>query len=287
MGILLILLSVSCSVLLVNLLKLGEVKKLAILNVLTVNYAVAFASALLLNQKNGLDLVPDFPLWFWLFCAFIGFIFIANFFLFSRSVHLNGLGVSVAAMRMSLLLPLLLSMGFYGEAVTLTRIAGILLVFVALYLLISGRVKLSFTQVSSAGLLLVIFFFSGTADASLKIYQEEMSAIASEAHLMSAIFFFSLLIGIGVSLQKGHLQQISRKEVLLGAGVGIPNLFSSVFLIQAFAWFDASVVYAVVNMLVVAAGALTGLLIWKDEVSRKEVAGILLALAAILLLVVF
>lgn len=287
MGILLILLSVSCSVLLVNLLKLGEVKKLAILNVLTVNYAVAFGSALLLNLKNGLALTPDFPLWFWLFCAFIGFIFIANFFLFSRSVHLNGLGVSVAAMRMSLLLPLLLSMSFYGEALTPTRLGGIVLVFGALYLLISGRVKLSFTKVSSAGLLLLIFFFSGTADASLKIYKEEMSAIASEAHLMSAIFFFSLLIGIGVSLRKGHLQQISRKEVLLGAGVGIPNLFSSVFLIQAFAWFDASVVYAVVNILVVAAGALTGQLIWKDEVSRKEVAGILLALAAILLLVVF
>ncbi|AXJ00843.1 EamA-like transporter family protein [Cyclonatronum proteinivorum] len=287
MGIVLILLSVGCSVLLANLLKLGELRRYSILNVLTVNYAVAFSSALVLNVRNEVSLWPDFPLWFWFFCAFIGFIFIANFFLFSRSVHQNGLGVSIAAMRMSLLLPLLLAVVLYGEALTLSRVTGILLVFGALYLLISGRVKLRLTQVSSAGLLLLIFIFSGTADASLKIFEEEMSAVASEAHLMSAIFFFSLLIGIATSLRQGQLQQLSRSEVMLGAGVGIPNLFSSVFLIQAFAWYDASVVYAVVNMLVVAGGALTGYLFWKDDITRKELAGIALALAAILLLVVF
>lgn len=287
MGILLILMSVSCSVLLANLLKYGEANRLAILNVLTINYVVAFGSALLLNFRSGLPLLPDFPLWFWLFCAFIGFIFIANFFLFSRSVHQNGLGVSIAAMRMSLLVPVLLSMGFYGEDLTPAKAVGILLVFAALYLLISARVKLSLTQISSAGLLLLIFLFSGTADASLKIFEEEMSAVASEAHLMSAIFFFSLLIGIGVSLQKGDLQRLSRREVMLGAGVGIPNLFSSVFLIQAFAYFDASVVYAVVNMLVVAGGALAGYFYWKDDISRKECTGIALAIVAILLLVVF
>ncbi len=287
MGILFILLSVSCSLLLAHLLKLGEVKQYKVLNILTVNYVIAFGAAIGINAWNGLDVVPAFPVWFWIFCAFIGFIFIANFFVLSRSVHLNGVGVSIAAMRLALLVPVLLSVFFYGELLTYSKIAGILLVFGALFMLIAARRDVSLTKVGSAGLLLLLFFFSGMADASLKIYEEEMSAVASEAHLMSAIFMFSLLFGIAAIIKTGDIRRINLSEIKLGVSIGVPNLLSSIFLINAFAYFDASVVYSVINMLVVMGGALIGLLYWKDKVSRFEAIGMAMAVLAIIILIQF
>ncbi len=287
MGILFILLSVSCSLLLAHLLKLGEVKQYKVLNILTVNYVIAFGAAIGINAWNGLDVVPAFPVWFWIFCAFIGFIFIANFFVLSRSVHLNGVGVSIAAMRLALLVPVLLSVFFYGELLTFSKIAGILLVFGALFMLIAARRDVSLTKVGSAGLLLLLFFFSGMADASLKIYEEEMSAVASEAHLMSAIFMFSLLFGIAAIIKTGDIRRINLSEIKLGVSIGVPNLLSSIFLINAFAYFDASVVYSVINMLVVMGGALIGLLYWKDKVSRFEAIGMAMAVLAIIILIQF
>lgn len=287
MGIVFILLSVSCSLLLAHLLKLGEVKQYKVLNILTVNYVIAFGAAIGINAWNGLDVVPAFPVWFWIFCAFIGFIFIANFFVLSRSVHLNGVGVSIAAMRLALLVPVLLSVFFYGELLTISKIAGILLVFGALFMLIAARRDVSLTKVGSAGLLLLLFFFSGMADASLKIYEEEMSAVASEAHLMSAIFMFSLLFGIAAVIKTGDIRRINLSEIKLGVSIGVPNLLSSIFLINAFAYFDASIVYSVINMLVVMGGALIGLLYWKDKVSRFEAIGMAMAVLAIIILIQF
>lgn len=286
-GLLFILLSVSCSLLLAHLLKLAEVNGDTVLNVLTVNYIIAFGSALAINRADGLALMPAFPLWFWAFCAFIGFIFIANFFLLSRSIHENGVGVSISAMRVSLLVPVLLSIVFYGEALSVFKVMGILLVFVALGLFIAARRDVSLRGLGNTGYLIVIFLFSGTADASLKIFEEEMSTVASEAHLMSAIFMFSFLFGLGAILKTKSVYTLTRREIMLGVGIGIPNLLSSIFVIRAFAYYDASIVYSVVNMLVITGGALIGWLYWKDDISRPEALGIGTAIVAIGILTQF
>ncbi|MFW6348598.1 MAG: hypothetical protein ACOC2C_08340 [Cyclonatronaceae bacterium] len=286
-GLLFILLSVGCSLLLAHLLKLAEVKGDTVLNVLTVNYIIAFASAVAMNKADGLALIPAFPAWFWAFCAFIGFIFIANFFLLSRSIHENGVGVSISAMRVSLLLPVLLSIAFYGEALSFFKMMGILLVFVAMGLFIAARRDVRLRGLGNSAYLLLLFLFSGTADASLKIYEEEMSGIASEAHLMGAIFMFSFLFGVAAIFKTKSVYSFTPREAWLGLCIGVPNLLSSVFVIRAFAYYDASIVYSVVNMCVITGGALIGWLYWKDDISRLEAMGIFTAILAIGILTQF
>lgn len=286
-GLVFILLSVSCSLILAHLLKMAEAKGDTVLNVLTVNYIIAFGSALAMNKADGLALVPAFPIWFWAFCAFIGFIFIANFFLLSRSIHENGVGVSISAMRVSLLLPVVLSIAFYGEPLSFFKVMGILLVFVALGLFIAARRDVSLQGLGNSAYLLLLFLFSGTADASLKIFEEEMSSIASEAHLMSAIFMSSFLFGVAAIFKTGSIYKFTAREVWLGVCIGVPNLLSSIFVIRAFAYYHASIVYSVVNMLVITGGALIGWLYWKDVITRLEALGIGTAIAAIGILTQF
>ncbi|MCH8567554.1 MAG: DMT family transporter [Balneolales bacterium] len=283
-GIIFILLSVSCSVLLANFLKLGESRSYSTINVLTWNYATAVAVAFFINIAGNITLLAAYNLWFWVFCLLTGTLFIANFFIFSRSVHANGVGVSIASMRMSLLLPVLLSIFLYQDTLGPMRVAGILLVFAALGLILWAREDISFTRISGASLLILLFLGSGMADASLKVYEEEFSGIATEAQMLSFIFLTALIIGIISAVKSGSLFKMKPAEAGLGVAIGIPNLLSSYFLIQAFRYFDASVVYSTVNVLVVVTGTITGIIFWKDRPALKEISGIMLAVAAIYIL---
>jgi drug/metabolite transporter (DMT)-like permease len=284
MGLLYIALSAACSISIAHFLKYSGVHGFDILKVLTINYLVAFFTAVGYSLINGIHPVPGFPLWFWIFAVFIGILFITNFFIYGRSVHENGVGVSVAAMRISLLVPVVLSMSLYKEDVTLIKIAGIILVFLALGVLIFSRRDVRIKVVGSQALLLLLFLFSGIADGSLKIYEMEMHHTASEYQFMSVVFLTAALLGISFSFRNTS-RAFRKEEILLGIVIGIPNLFSSILLIQAFAWMDGSVAYSMVNILIVAGGALIGRYIWKDRITKLQWAGILIAITAIAVLV--
>lgn len=279
-----VLLSAICSILLAHVLKSIETRQLATINVLTVSYLVATMVAIGINLWNGLSLIPDFPLWFWLFVVVIGVLFITNFFIFSKSVEANGVGVTLAAMRVSLFVPIIISVVIYGEEMNLSKISGISLVFVAMALFIMARRALKLEGVSNHILLLALFVMSGMADASMKIYEQEMMHIASEAHFLGVVFFVALCIGIAVSTYQGNLQKIQISEVKYGIFLGVPNLLTSIFLIFALSQLDASVVYALVNVLVIVGGTLLGVLFWKDRLTPKEWAGVFVAATAIVLL---
>lgn len=287
MGLLFITLTVACSLLLAHFLKVTESRRYSTINVLTINYLVAVVVAVGMNLGGGLSLLPDFPFWFWMFSIFIGLLFIINFFIFSKSVDRNGVGVSIAAMRISLLVPILLSILFYSEVMNVVKGIGILMVFVALLFFISARKDVKLSGVSSHLLLAGLFLFSGVIDSSMKVYEQEMKDVASEAHFMSVVFAAALIAGLIVSLAQGSLQKLKPQEAGLGVLIGIPNLLTSIFLIKALMLMDGSVVYSIVNLLVIAGGTLIGLIIWKDVVSRKEWIGLILAGSAILLLTLF
>jgi drug/metabolite transporter (DMT)-like permease len=284
MGLIYIVLSAACSLAIAHFLKYSGVHGYDVLKVLTINYLVAFGTAIGYSLFTGADPVPDFPLWFWIFAVFIGILFITNFFVFGKSVDVNGVGVSVAAMRISLLVPVLLSMIFYREEITVLKIAGIFLVFAALVVLVISRRDVHITAVGSQTLLLLLFLFSGIADGSMKIFEEEMQHAASEYQFMSVVFLSALLAGLSATAGKRQLS-FSRGEIVLGILVGLPNLFTSVFLIRAFAYMDGSIAYSMVNILIVAGGALIGRFIWKDQISVLQWTGIMLAIMAIAVLI--
>jgi drug/metabolite transporter (DMT)-like permease len=284
MGLVYILLSAACSLAIAHFLKYSGAYGHSILKVLIINYLIAFGTAAGYSIIQGVNPVPDFPPWFWLFAVFVGVLFISNFFVFGKSVNVNGVGVSVAAMRISLLVPVLLSMVFYREEITILKISGIVLVFAALGILIMSRRDVKVGVIGSQGLLLLLFIFSGIADGSMKVYEEEMQHAASEYQFMSVVFFTAFLIGLTVLVYQKSMT-FSRGEISLGVLVGLPNLFTSIFLIRAFAYMDGSIVYSLVNMIIVAGGALIGRYIWKDQISGRQWAGILFAILAIAVLV--
>lgn len=280
-----LLLSSVCSLTIAHLLKLTEVKELRTLNTLTVNYLVAFIVALTVGVAEGESLnLSSMPSYLILFCIVVGAFFIGNFVVYGKSVHTNGVGITIAAMRLSLLVPILISILMYGEYLSTVKIVGVILVFGALVLLIPKKKGVKIGKMDASWLLLIIFLLSGFADASLKIYNEDFSLNLNESMFMGVVFVGAFVIGLALCLvRSGPL--ITKDEAILGASIGIPNLYSSIFLIYALDGISGAVAFPVVNTINVLGGTFLGLLIWNDKVSTKQWGGIAVAILAIILLI--
>lgn len=277
-----IFLSAACSLLIAHFLKVAEVKRLRTLNTLTVNYLAAGSIAAVLGSiKSNALIIPDMLIL--LFCLVTGLFFISNFVAYSKSVHANGVGVTITAMRLSLLVPVLISIYLYNEYLGSAEIAGVVFVFGALVLLIPKSNGVRVGRINAGWLLLIVFLISGFADASLKIYKEEFSMRLNESLFMSLVFFGAFLIGIiACIVRKGPLA--TKEEVKLGTIIGIPNLYSSIFLIYTLNDISGSIAYPLVNTLNVMGGTALGIIRWKDKVTNLQWIGLGMALIAMIIL---
>lgn len=250
------------------------------LQVYLVNYAMATAAAIVLNdQPLALLLEPQvLPEAF--YGVFVGGLYAANLVFFGRSVLLNGIGLSVSVMRISLVMPVLVSVLVFHEPMGLSKAAGLVLTFAALGILFQpGRHE---AAGSSLTLLVAIFLVTGIVDISLKFFQ------ASEAVLGERLFMASVFCSAGlctlVLMLRERRPWPTRGETAMGVLVGLPNLTASIFILMALERLPASVAFPVTNLCIIVGGTLLGKFYWHDHVKLKHYIVIVLSLMAILFL---
>lgn len=284
-GWLFILLSAGCSVIIAHLLKLIEFRNLNTIRVLTVNYITAAAIAWLTPVTDTGSVfeiqaaLPAIGL-----ALFVGVVFIANFFVYSKSVDKNGVGISVAAMRVSLIVPVLVSVFWYLEVISAAQWFGVILVFAAMYLLMPQKKQILKEPLNAGWLLVLIFLGTGIGDASLMVFEEEFMSVITKEQFMGTVFICSFLIGFAYLAIRGQLS-FSGKEIWLGILIGIPNLYSAIFLISALEFLSGAVVYSSINILTVLGATVLGILRWRDSLKKLQWAGIMLTLFSIGLLI--
>lgn len=282
-----IVLSALCSISIAHLLKLTLKLNLRLSHVLMVNYFVAtITAAAQVNPSLNSIGTPDM----WAVGLITGIIFIGTFFLYGYCVNINGVGLSLAAMRMSLAIPIFVSVIFFKEELGIKAIAGLILVFVALLMMIPKvekdevRKKTKKIGAYHSGLVLfMLFLLAGLGDSSLKLYERYYLEIAREELFMAFVFTGAFVMSLVISIQSGQFAP-KPVEMLLGVVVGLPNLYSSIFVIKALTMMDASRVFSMVNLIIVVLGALTGWLFWKDRIQPRQLAGLVIALVASFLL---
>lgn len=283
MGLLFIACSVACSISIAHFLKLAKVKSLRLIQVLIVNYLTAsIVSFTITGQDLSVNQILD-PVVF-SFSILLGAIFIANLFIYSASIDRIGMGISIAAMRMSLVIPIGISLIIYGETINSLKYAGIILVFIALYFIIPKSNSFKELDIKNSIFPLLLFLMTGLADASLKIFEREFISNLPEYAFLGLIFSSSFIIGsIYLLIKKEY--SFSRKEVFYGILIGIANLYSSFFLLLALQEMQGSLVFSLTNVSNVVIGAIIGFLVWKDELSVLQKTGIVLATFSIILLI--
>ncbi len=282
MGYLYLILSVSCSLIIVHLLKVVRHKNARMLPVLTVNYMVATVVA----SFSGFEHLSaeDIPVWLVLLTVAAGALFIINFLVYGNSVNINGVGVSVTAMRLSLIIPVLTSIIGYREAINIPIILGLIGVFTALYLL-SRKDHTRKPKEWHPMLLIMLFLGTGFSDAALKIFRENGAVFINQNIFMAGIFGIAFLIGLSGILIKNEYR-LQSKEIGLGIMIGVPNLYSSIFMIMALKYIEGAVAFSMVNILIVTGGTILGYAYWHDKLSKNQTIGILVGIIAITLMIV-
>lgn len=279
-----IFLSTICSLFLAFGLKIVEQRKLDRIRVLTVNYIVAAAASVIqsISLKEPLVL-SEVPIEIWGMGLFLGAVFLIVFVMLSRSVDVNGVGISVTAMRISLLLPVSAGILLFGEELHGLKIVGIILVFISLILLVNRQEKVGFKIDKHSFLLIGVFVLAGTADVILKFFETYYTDQVSESWFTALLYATAFVIGTAMLVVKKNLQ-FTREEVSFGIVIGVVNLYSTIFLLYALGHMPASIVFPVINIMVVVGGTVVGILKWKDKLTQVQWAGLALACVSLILL---
>lgn len=210
---------------------------------------------------------------------FSGFLYLASLFLMERNMRHNGIVLTSAFSKLGVLVPTLMAILVFRERPELMQLGGMAVALCAIGLIYFE--KGAFAQGSRKGLLLATLFVSGLTDAMANIYDKTGSALFKD-HYLFYTFFAALMFAVLVNV-KNH-GKITGKEIGFGVLIGIPNYFSARFLLLALGSVPAVITYPVYSVATIVAISLSGLLFFKESISKRKAFALLLVIAALILL---
>jgi drug/metabolite transporter (DMT)-like permease len=216
--------------------------------------------------------------------AAAGIIYVLGFLLLMAGIARLPLAVPITVARLSVALPVVVSIVLWGESPGPLQWLGIGLGLAAVILFgaaLSGTGHVSRAGGGSGFLIALLFIVLGLGDVVLKAFRET----APEADRLA----FTCVLFSAAALFTGALVLVRRvrfdaRTFALGLVLGVPNLFSTVFTLLALRSVPAAIAFPFINITVIAGSTLLGLAVWKERPRAMSLAGLLAAAAAIVLL---
>ncbi|MCF1192621.1 DMT family transporter [Mangrovimonas sp. AS39] len=277
-----LLLSILCSTLIFIVFKTIDRLQISTLHTIVINYVTACGLGMILNTqpitiKNTIQ--AD---WF-LGALFLGFLFISIFFVMARTAQTHGVSVASVASKMSVIIPVIFGIIVYNEGTGKQKIAGIILALFAVYWT-SLKKNTNLKSKRSLTLPFILFLGSGIIDTSIK-YLETYYVPENGIPMFSAtIFFIAGSLGFIYLLIKNQWR-FTLRNLFSGLILGVINYGSIYFLLKALnhETFESSTLFTINNVGVVMLSTLSALLLFQEDLSKKNWIGISLAIISILL----
>lgn len=209
--------------------------------------------------------------------GFNGLLYLAAFLAFQTGVRKNGMVLSALFMKLGLLVPMVLSVFLFREIPGGAQIAGFVLALGAIVLM---NLQKDAALSGSAGLLCILLL-GGGADAMSKVFEELGPGHLSQQFLLYT-FLSAFLLSLAVVWYKK--QKFGIWEVIFGVIIGIPNFFSSKFLLAALSSLDAVIVYPTYSVATILLITLAGILLFREKLTARQWAGLGMILPALALL---
>lgn len=225
----------------------------------------------------------------WLFWAGImGLAFISLFYLIGYSTQNIGVAITSVAFKLSLVIPFVFSIYLYDERISVTRWMGIVLAVAAVvFTCYQKRDPGRENRFLFLIIPLVIFAGSGLLDTTIQFTERRFLDGSNNNNFLITAFGVAAACGVvllSLQLMKGG--RIQPGAIVAGVLLGIPNYFSIWCLVAALKSFpgSSSTIIPVNNMAVVLLTAVIARLVFKEQLSGLNWAGILLSVVSILLL---
>ncbi len=275
-----LILTIACSTSIALILKFSDTRKGNPILLLSANYFSASVITLifLLLEKEFVFTWQSF-----IFGAMLGAMFVFSFFAFTKAVSSSGAALSSVSSRLSVVIPIVLSVLIYNEVPNQFQLIGFLFALATIILFyfsirgLNGS-NLHFTDYFYLFALLVGI---GINDFCMKIFQQWRPENEKPIFLFSIFTFAFIYTSAIVFIKKIPL---NNKTILTGLTLGVPNIFSSFFLLSALAAIPAIIVYPLVNIGVILFTTFGAVLVWKEKIGFFGKLALLSGMVAIFLL---
>ena len=212
-------------------------------------------------------------------CFFLSFVF------YQMSVKENGASLSAMFGKLGILLPMLISVVVWHELPTMVQTVGIVLAISAMILVnYQPKAMRHLTKEGVKASLLFLFLTGGIAEFSNKLFQK-FGQPEDKNIFLFIVFFVAFLCSLSFAfLSKKNSERHLKYDVLMGFAVGIPNLLSSYFLINALATVPATIAFPVYSSGSIVVVTLGSVLFFKEKLSPKTLVGLCITVLALVLI---
>lgn len=248
---------------------------------ITLNYLSATILGIILFKPFAFSISEVSGSWL-PFAAILGVLFILMFYLIGTSSQKAGITVTTLANKLSLVFPVLFSLLYFNEEITLLKTIGIGIAFVAIVLTVLKK-DINKTNILFIVLPVVIFIGSGLVDSIVK-YVQAIKINNNEVSLYTtAVFFVSFLCGLILSVFRKKKFVTHTPTIILGVLLGLANFGSLYFLIKALnsTNLTSALVFTINNMSIVCVSALIGIIVFKEKFRAINFAGLILAVISL------
>lgn len=276
-------LAISASVLVSIFLKMARSRGIDVTQAILINYITAIILCIYL-LKPSFDVSQIMANGAFIFVA-LGVLLPSVFIIMAKAVQMVGIAKSDVAQRLALFLPILASFTIFGEDLTPAKGAGLILAFSSLIALTYKPVHHTDVKVSdttdfkrAAAILGGVWLGYGVIDILFKQMAKLGSAFPDTLLVSFVLAFVLLFIYLVMNRTKWQPKSLA-SGVLLGA----LNFANILFYIKAHQVYkdDPTLVFAGMNIGVICLGAVVGLVIFREKISKINGLGILLGVLAV------
>jgi len=221
----------------------------------------------------------------WLLLSLLaGISLIVVFNIFALSSQKAGVAITAISGKMSVVIPVSIGIIFYHDAVNFWIIAGIIASLLAFYLSFKKKEQLDVRKLSYL-LPMLVFIGNGTNDSLLK-HSEKFFIGGDTALFLSVAFLFSFIIGTLILLidMVKNKSTLRVKHFIAGLILGLLNYASTYFFLKALSYYPNTIFFPLFNVSIVVIAAITAFFIFREKLTTINWLGIILALAAILMI---
>jgi len=260
--------------------------KIPVFPVIVMNYVVASALGFIIARPYP-SLNSILTSQWLIFASVIGFLFIVMFQFVGYAIPKIGLGLTGISARMGVVLPILFSIIYYHEQIRVLKVAGIILALMALFFIMYRKNGLK-TSSKYMFFPLILFLGSGIADTFVKYSQQEFVSDELLPFFSTMIFFVSLIAGLIINLfrKESLFRKLDRKIIGWSIMLGIVNLGSIFFFLNALknSNIDSSIVFGINHLSIITLVVLSGIIFFKEKLTKMNWLGIAFAFLAIMIL---
>jgi drug/metabolite transporter (DMT)-like permease len=189
-----------------------------------------------------------------------GCLFLLNFIVYQKNIPKNGLSLSVSIMRVAHIVPVMLSVLFFLEAIHFINYTGILLVVVSFFILADTK------KFHNIFWLLLLFGVTGTTESMLKIYNE--FGLENDSLYIFLVFTSALVFNLlWIILKKRKWSPLS---LSYGLVLGIPNQLTTRFFMKSLITVPGALAFPLSASGVVFFVILTDIFIWKKKFTLQQ-----------------